>query len=58
MNKRQSKLGVNLLKNFLIQDNIIIYGHTNILGLDYRVALLKLYFVVPGISIPKIRKIG
>ena len=30
-----------------------------ILGLDYRVALLIiLYFVVPGIGIPKIRSIG
>ena len=29
------------------------------LGLDYRVALLiTLYFVVPGINIPKIRLIG
>ena len=29
------------------------------LGLDYRVALLEtLYFVVPGINIPKIRPIG
>ena len=29
------------------------------LGLDYRVALLIiLYFVVPGISIPKFRTIG
>ena len=29
------------------------------LGRDYRVALLiVLYFVVPGISIPKIRTIG
>ena len=29
------------------------------LGLDYRVAsLIKLYFVVPGISITKIRLIG
>ena len=29
------------------------------LGLDYRVASLKiLYFVVPGISIPKIKSIG
>ena len=29
------------------------------LGLDYRVAsLITLYFVVPGISIPKIRSIG
>ena len=29
------------------------------LGLDYRVALLLiLYFVVPGIIIPKIRSIG
>ena len=29
------------------------------LGLDYRVAsLIALYFVVPGINIPKIRSIG
>ena len=29
------------------------------LGLDYRVASLEtLYFVVPGINIPKIRSIG
>ena len=29
------------------------------LGLDYRVAsLITLYFVVPGINIPKIRSIG
>ena len=29
------------------------------LGLDYKVAfLIVLYFVVPGISIPKIRTIG
>ena len=29
------------------------------LGLDYRVAsLIILYFVVPGISVPKIRSIG
>ena len=29
------------------------------LGVDYRVAMLIiLYFVVPGISIPKVRSIG
>ena len=29
----------------------------NFLGLDYRVAsLIQLYFVVPGINIPKIRR--
>ena len=44
-------------KNYLIQDNV--YGRTYILGLYYRVASLEtLYFVVPGISIPKIRSNG
>ena len=37
----------------MIQDNA--YGYTYILGLDYRVAsLITLYFVDPGINIPKI----
>ena len=34
-------------------------GILTFLGFDYRVALLiTLFFVVPGISIPKIRTIG
>ena len=40
----------------MIQNNV--YGHTYIFR-TFRVALLiTLYFVVPGINIPKIRSIG
>ena len=38
----KAKLWVNLLNNFLIQDKV--YGHTYIIGLDYRVALLIILY--------------
>ena len=49
-----SKFGQNLLKYRIIFKDIL-----TLFGLDYRVASrITLYFVVPGIVIPKIRKIG
>ena len=43
----------------LLKFRILFKDILTFLGLDYRVALLIiLYFVVPGISIPKIRPIG
>ena len=49
-----SKFVKKLLKNRIMLMDILTF-----LGLDYRVASpIILYFVVPGISIPKIRPIG
>ena len=43
----------------LLKNRIMFMDILTFLGLDYRVAsLIILYFVVPGISIPKIRPIG
>ena len=54
MYKSRSK--VNLLKNCYRN---MLWTYLNFFGLDYRVdSLITLYFVVPGIKIPKIRSIG
>ena len=57
MNTSLNKIVSKFVKNCL---NIIMFKDIiTFLGLDYRVASLRLlYFVVPGISIPKIRPIG
>ena len=49
-----SKFNEKLFKNRIMFKDILMF-----LGLDYRDAsLITLYFVVLGISIPKIRSIG
>ena len=52
--KIESKFVAKLLKSMILFKDILTF-----LGLDYRDTLLiALYFVVLGISIPKIRSIG
>ena len=54
MNKSQSKIVSKFVVKFL-RYRIMFMDILTLLGLDYRVALLIiLYFVVLGISIPKI----
>ena len=57
MYKCRIKIVGKFVEKLLKQDNV--YGHTYIFGLEYRVAsLIILFFVVPGINIPKIRSNG
>ena len=58
MNKSQSKI-VSKFVEKLLKYRIIFKDILTFLGLDYRDALLiTSYFVVLGISIPKIKSIG
>ena len=50
MNKSQSKIVSKFVEKLLIQDNV--YGQTYIIGLDYRVALLIILYLLYENSYP------
>ena len=59
MYKSRNKIVSKFVEIFLKKYRIMFKDILTLLGLDYRDAsLIKIYFVVIGIRIPKIRSIG